>query len=188
MQIHVAEHGSERDLFALGTGELAESFLRSVSGRFPGLSLREIFGRPPDPALTPVQYLADLGVLNARPTLIHMVHVTEQDVQLVAQSGCSVVTCPRSNRNLSCGIFDWPLFARYGVEVALGTDSVASGETLDVHAEVNLARSLYPQLGERTFVRAAVKGGARVVGESVPLIRRGEAWCDSFVWRALSSA
>ncbi|PYE54780.1 amidohydrolase family protein [Deinococcus yavapaiensis] len=179
MQIHVAEHGSELALFAAGTGPLAESF-----GRVVKLDLATIFGRSPDSALTPVSYLADLGVLDAKPTLIHMVHVTEDDVKIVASAGSTVVTCPRSNANLQCGTFDWPLFARLGVEVAVGTDSVASGETLDVHDELAFARAAYPNLDDRVFVRAAVKGGARVLGESVPFIRRGEPWREAYAWQA----
>lgn len=178
LQIHVAEHESEAELFSRGTGGLAETFAKYG---YP-FGLAEVFGRRPDPQLTPVQYLADLGVLDARPTLIHMVHVSGDDVRTVAQAGCPVVTCPRSNHNLSCGTFPWPMFAAAGVEVALGTDSVASGETLDIHDELAFARGLYPQLDERTLVRAAVKGGARVVGEKVPFLRRGEPWREAYVW------
>ena len=177
MQIHVAEHASELELFRSGTGQLAESFGKTVP-----IPLADILGRDPDPELTPLRYLADLGVLDARPTLIHMVHATGEDARIVAQAGCAVVTCPRSNRNLECGTFDWPMFAAAGVEVALGTDSVASGETLNIFDEIKFARQAYPQLDERLIVRAAVKGGARVVGERVPFIRRGEAWREEYLW------
>ncbi len=182
MQIHVAEHGGELELFRSGTGDLADSFLRPVAQRNGSLTLADILGRNPDPELTPVRYLADLGVLDARPTLIHMVHATAEDARIVAQAGCPVVTCPRSNRNLECGTFDWPAFAAAGVDIALGTDSVASGETLNIFDEIAFARQVYPQLDERLIVRAAVKGGARVVGEKVPFLRRGEPWREEYVW------
>ena len=73
-------------------------------------------------------------------------------------------------------------FAAAGVEVALGTDSVASGETLDVRGEVEFARTLYPGLDPRVIVRAAVKGGHRVLGTRAPFIRRGEEWRDEYLW------
>ena len=183
MQIHVLEHPSEVELFASGTGPLAESMARMV----PGLALPEIFGRQPSTDMTAVSYLADLGVLKARPTLIHMVNVTPHDVTAVAQAGCPVVTCPRSNQHLHCGLFPWQVYAAAGVEVALGTDSVASGETLDIHDEVRAAWALHPDLDPRLVLRAAVKGGTRVVGGRVPFIRRGEAWSESYLWPEASA-
>lgn len=178
LQIHVAEHPSEPELFRTGAGPLWEN-------RMPALyppAFAEVIGREPHAELTPVRYLDELGVLAARPTLIHMVNVTQDDIARVARAGCAVVTCPRSNRHLECGTFDWPAFAAAGVEVALGTDSVASGESLDVREEVAFARQLYPQLDPRVIVRAAVKGGHRVVGGRVPFLRRGESWQASHVW------
>ncbi len=178
MQIHVLEHPSEAELFATGGGPLADSMGRMV----PGLSIAEILGRAPTPELTAVSYLADLGVLKARPTLIHMVNVTPADIAAVAQTGCPVVTCPRSNRNLHCGTFPWQAYAAAGVEVGLGTDSVASGETLNIHDEVRAAWEVHPNLDPRLIVRAAVKGGTRVVGGRVPFIRRGDAWSETYLW------
>ena len=141
-----------------------------------------MIGREPALGLSAISYLAELGVLKARPTLIHMVNATPEDVRVVAQAGCPVVTCPRSNRNLHCGTFPWQQFAAAGVEVALGTDSVASGETLNIHDEVRAAWAIYPGLDPRLVVRAAVKGGTRVTGGRVPFIRRGEAWSETYLW------
>ncbi len=182
MQIHVLEHPSEAELFATGAGPLAESFLASVKRMGTELSIAEVIGREPAPGLSAVSYLEGLGVLKARPTLVHMVNVTPEDITVVAQSGCPVVTCPRSNRNLHCGTFPWQQFAAAGAEVALGTDSVASGETLNIHDEVRAALAIHPGLDPRLVVRAAVKGGRRVVGGRVPFIRRGEAWSDGYLW------
>ncbi len=178
MQIHVLEHPSEAQLFATGGGPLAESMGRMV----PGLSIPEILGRDPSEGLTAISYLEGLGVLKARPTLIHMVNVTPDDIRTVAQAGCPVVTCPRSNGNLHCGTFPWQEYAAAGVEIALGTDSVASGETLNIHDEIRAAWAIHPNLDPRLVVRAAVKGGTRVVGGRVPFIRRGEGWSENYLW------
>ncbi|MBB6097527.1 cytosine/adenosine deaminase-related metal-dependent hydrolase [Deinobacterium chartae] len=177
LQIHIAESPDELEMFRSGQGALARS-ITSVFG-----PLEDIWGRPPGPDLTPVSYLAQLGVLEARPTLIHAVNVTEQDARLIGAAGCPVVTCPRSNAHLSCGTFDWNLFARSGVEIALGTDSSASGESLNVLEEIAFARRLYGgRVPLRELVRAAVKGGHRVMGEKVPLLRRGENLTAACVW------
>ena len=178
LQIHVAEHPSELELFRSGTGPLAESWL---SAGMPPLEVT--IGRQPDPDLTPVKYLAELGVLDAKPTLIHMVGVTEEDVRIVAQFGCSVVTCPRSNRNLECGVFPWQLYAKYGVEVGLGTDSVASGETLDIRDEVRSALEVHPALGLSTVLRWAVRGGYKALGMKTPIVARGDDFSKLTVWK-----
>ncbi|MBI0446205.1 MULTISPECIES: amidohydrolase family protein [unclassified Deinococcus] len=178
MQIHVAEHPAELELFRTGGGPLWENRLPAL---YPP-TFAEVIGREPEPDLTPVRYLDELGALAGRPALIHMVNVTPEDIGRTARAGCSVVTCPRSNWHLSCGTFPWAAFAAAGVEVALGTDSVASGESLDVREEVTFARTLYPELDPRLLVRAAVKGGHRVVGTPIQLLRRGEAWHTHYVW------
>ncbi|WP_309570641.1 amidohydrolase family protein [Deinococcus sp.] len=178
MQIHVAEHPSEPELFATGGGPLWEHRLKP----FMPETFAQIIGRDPEPGLTPVRYLDELGVLDRQPTLIHMVNVTPDDIARVARAGCAVVTCPRSNHHLECGVFPWTAFAAAGVEVAMGTDSVASGGSLNVRDDVAFARTLYPHLDPRVLVRAAVKGGHRVVGSRAPFIRRGETWRAEYVW------
>ena len=178
LQIHVAEHPSEPELFATGAGPLWDHRLLP----FWPETFAEVIGRAPEPGLTPVRYLDDLGVLAAKPTLVHMVNVTPDDIARVARAGCAVVSCPRSNHHLECGTFPWTAFAAAGVDIALGTDSVASGEGLDVRDEVAFARGLYPALDPRMLVRAAVKAGGRVLGLPTPFLRRGEAWSESYCW------
>lgn len=178
LQIHVAEHPSEMELFQTGAGPLWEHRIRAVTPP----TFAEVIGRDPAPDLTPVRYLDELGVLAHRPTLVHMVNVTDDDMARVARAGCAVVTCPRSNTNLECGRFRWADFAAQGVEIALGTDSVASGETLNIRDEVAFARQVYPQLDPRLIVRAAVKGGARVLGLPAPQLKRGDTWSPHFIW------
>ncbi|WP_027461063.1 amidohydrolase family protein [Deinococcus murrayi] len=178
LQIHVAEHPAEAELFRTGGGPLWE---HRPAALYPA-TFAEVIGRGPEPDLTPVRYLDELGVLRARPALVHMVNVTPEDIARVAAAGCAVVSCPRSNAHLECGAFPWAAFAAAGVEVALGTDSVASGGSLDVRGEVAFARALYPALDPRLLVRAAVKGGHRVTGTRPQVLRRGDPWDERFVW------
>ena len=92
---------------------------------------------------TPVRYLHDLGVLDARPLLVHAVHVCDEDIGLIAATGCSVVHCPRSNTALSCGRMPVERFIEAGVRLYLGTDSCASSPDLDVRKEADFARKLH---------------------------------------------
>ncbi len=167
LQIHVAE--SEKEL----------AFHRD-GGAFRDL---QIAGGWQPSGLTPVKYLENLGVLNASPTLVHMVHVTEDDVRAVQKAGCVVVHCPRSNEALNCGRFPWELYAKHGVTVAFGTDSLGSSPTLSVEDEVRAARELHgDKVSPLALVWSAVKGGYRALGLTPPKIVRGDAFSKFYVW------
>jgi cytosine/adenosine deaminase-related metal-dependent hydrolase len=100
------------------------------------------------PGQRPIPYLANLGVLDAQPLLVHAVQVTNDDIGLIANSGCSVVHCPRSNDRLSCGRMPLEHYLAAGVSVYLGTDSRVSSPDLDVRAEVEFAQRLHADLVE----------------------------------------
>lgn len=161
MQIHVAESPAETMLFRTGTGPLADLMAGVVERYEP-------------PGTSPVRYLDELGVLRARPTLVHMVEVDEDDVRRVQHAGCSVVHCPRSNRALGSKRFPWELYAKHAVTVAFGTDSLGSSPSLSPLDEVSTARREH---GDRAhpvaLVRAAVKGGHRALGLPPPKVTRG---------------
>ena len=175
MQIHVAESPDEVTLHRRGDGRLAE-----LLGGF-GVSWRAS-------GLSPVGYLADLGVLRARPTLVHMVQVDEEDVRTVQRADCAVVHCPRSNEALACGRFPWELYARFGVDVAFGTDSRGSSPSLAVTEEVAFSRELHGgKANPRALVRAAVKGGYRALGLTPPRVVRGDPADALMVWPVSST-
>jgi cytosine/adenosine deaminase-related metal-dependent hydrolase len=98
------------------------------------------------PGLRPIPYLAQLGVLDARPLLVHAIHVTDDDIGLMADTGCAVAHCPRSNDRLSCGRMPLERYLAAGVPVYLGTDSRASSPDLDVRAEAEFAQRLHTNL------------------------------------------
>ncbi len=179
LQIHIAESPSELEMFQTGSGVLAESITRAFS-----VPLERIFGRAPGFDLTCVSQLEQLGVLDAKPTLIHGVNVVETDVQAIARAGCVVVTCPRSNKNLECGNLPWQLYAKYGVEVALGTDSIASGESLSIYDEALAAQQIHgSSLSWRNIVRYASRGGYKALGMKTPTVGRGDAFSSLSVWK-----
>ncbi|MCC7163654.1 MAG: amidohydrolase family protein [Anaerolineae bacterium] len=72
---------------------------------------------------TPVEYLADLGLLNKRLVAAHGVHLTDRDIQLLAEHDVSVAHNPSSNMKLASGVARIPDLLAAGVRVGLGTDS-----------------------------------------------------------------
>ena len=176
MQIHVAEDGAELPLHARGVGPLREAFGPFLAHFVPS-------------GLTPIGYLADLGVLVARPTLVHAVHVDEADLRLIQRAGCAVVHCPRSNALLRCGTFPWAAYARHGVSVALGTDSRGSAPSLSPVDEWSAAVALHGAPADPAqLLWAAVNGGYRALGLEPPRVTRGSpasllmAWPPATPW------
>ncbi len=170
LAIHVAESPAELELHLRGSGALAESLARAGFA-FAATGVR------------PVRYLHDLGVLAAGPTLVHGVHVDDDDARLLVRVGAVVVHCPRSNAALECGTFPWTLYAKHGVEVAFGTDSRGSSPDLDVTHDVAEALAVQgKKLNPRAALRAAVKGGYKALGMLPPRVVRGAPAADLVAW------
>ncbi len=160
VQIHAAESPAEAEYFKSGGGPIA-SFFRSR-------------GLPTDlhpRGLSPIEYLAENDVLKLRPVLVHGVQVNDSDVRLLAEAGTPLVSCPRSNVNLQCGLPPYELYRARGVRLALGTDSHASAESLDVRDEIRFLseRGLDPVW----LLTAAVAGGHQLLGLNPPRIGAG---------------
>lgn len=124
-----------------------------------------------DKGVTPVQYLADLGVLSSRTVAAHCVHVTEEDIEILASQEVGVASNPVSNLKLASGVAPIHRMLEKGVKVGFGTDGAASNNTLDLLRDVQLAALLYKGIsGNPTCLPAAqaarllTLGGAQVLG------------------------
>jgi formimidoylglutamate deiminase len=80
---------------------------------------------------TPVSLMATNGILSAKTTLVHAIHLSEREVELVSDFGATVCSCPTTERNLGDGIFPADAAARLGIPVAFGTDSQAQIDILE---------------------------------------------------------
>jgi len=127
---------------------------------------REQFG------VTPLARLHRLGATGPGFIAIHAVHLTPDDVDLLALHGGHVVHCPASNMKLASGVAPVTAFAARGINVALGTDGAASNNRLDLFAEMRLASLLAKvttndasSFPAAQALRAATLGGARALGQ-----------------------
>lgn len=120
--IHAAESQAEEDLLRHGRGDFA-------------LIYRARLLRWKPPRCSPIAYLHRLGVLEARPLLIHCVRVDDEDVRLIAESGSAIAHCPTSNAKLGHGVAPLARFLQARIPVGLGTDSVASNNFCDLLGE-----------------------------------------------------
>lgn len=80
---------------------------------------------------TPVQYLNDLGVFENPTTAAHCVWLEEADYKILAGKKVTVASCPVSNLKLASGVCNVPRLFKEGISVAIGTDGVASNNSLN---------------------------------------------------------
>ena len=83
--------------------------------------------------------LERLGVLGGRVLAAHGVHLSDEDVALLAARDVAVAHCPGSNAKLAAGVARVTALRRAGVRVGLGTDGPASCDDLDLWAQARLA-------------------------------------------------
>ncbi len=90
----------------------------------------------------PLERLARLGLLGPHFIGVHAVHLTESEIDTLAQFNCHIAHCPSSNLKLGSGIAPVTQLLHAGVNVGLGTDGAASNNRLDMFAEMRLAALL----------------------------------------------
>jgi len=88
--------------------------------------------------LTPVQYLSSQGIFDTMATAAHCVWLEGEDFDILAEKGVTVASCPVSNLKLASGVCNVPLLLSKGVNVAIGTDSVASNNSLNMIEEMKV--------------------------------------------------
>ncbi len=92
---------------------------------------------------TPTQYFADLGLLDVPVTAAHGVWLTKEDMQILAEKGATVAHNPVSNLKLASGVCNAPALLDFGVNLALGTDGMASNNNLNLLEEMKLFAILH---------------------------------------------
>jgi len=131
--------------------------------------------------LTPIQILDQCGVWANGGHAAHCVWVTEEDMAIMAQKNITAVHNPVSNLKLASGAARVPQLLKAGVNVALGTDGVASNNSHDLFEEIKLAAILHKGVtGDPTAVSAlealsmATVNGARTLGRDAGVIAPGK--------------
>jgi len=119
---------------------------------------------------TPVELLDEVGLLREGVTLVHAVHLTEDEVKRVGASGATVCACPSTERNLGDGVVRADELLRAGSPICLGTDSHAAVDLLDE------ARQLEGHLRLVRLRRAVMDpGGGEMDGLAVRLLKSATA-------------
>ena len=93
-------------------------------------TIRERYG------CTPVELCDRTGLLSDTTVAAHCVHLTDNDIDILAERGVNVVTNPVSNLKLANGVAPVPKMLKASVKVALGTDGAASNNCLNMFREL----------------------------------------------------
>jgi len=169
--LHLAESPGERR-FLDGGDEAWSAFLARRG-------LGHVRFQPP--GMSPVRYLDALGVLVPGLVAAHGVQVDAGDAALLAARGVAVVLCPRCNRALDVREPPVPALRAAGVRLCVGTDSLASVDSLDLWDDVLALRQAFPALEPAWLVHAATRAGADALGfGELGRIARGAAAAFAF--------
>ena len=95
---------------------------------------------------------------------VHGVQFEGADLDRLRALGVTLVSCPRSNRHVGVGSPPLEAFYAMDVEVAFGTDSLASVDDLNMFGELAEARRIAPKVPARALLRSATLTGARALG------------------------
>ena len=154
LSVHVGESLDEMQFLRDGTGAW-----RELLGRLGAWNEQW-----ESPGCGPVEYLDRLGLLNARLLAVHGTQLDDGELARLAAAGATLVTCPRSNRWTGAGTPPIGRFFESGVRLAIGTDSLASVEDLNLFRELAEVRRLAPQVPARRLLESATIAGAAALG------------------------
>lgn len=117
-----------------------------------------------------VEYFHRLQMTGPKLLLAHCVHLSGEEMEILARTGTRVAHCPGSNLKLASGIAPVAELRRHGVEVGLGADGAPCNNNLDGFLEMRLAALLQKVVAGPTALTApevlemATLGGARALG------------------------
>jgi cytosine/adenosine deaminase-related metal-dependent hydrolase len=137
----------------------------------------------------PVEYLERLGWLDGDVWCAHCVHLTDGDIDSLADSRTGVAHCPTSNQRLGAGVARVRELLDANIRVGLGADGSASNERSDLAFEVKQAllaargRGGPQALTAREALRLGTRGGAAILKrDDIGAIEPGRC-ADLAVWR-----
>ncbi|WP_243373564.1 amidohydrolase family protein [Geotalea sp. SG265] len=153
---HLSESPEEASFMHDSTGKIAELL-------YPHIHWEEYLPNPRK--TTSVAYLDSLGILDPSTIAVHCVHVTPADGETLRKRGVSIVICPRSNDRLAVGRAPLQLFRKLGIPMAIGTDSLASNDSLSLWDEMSFLLKEFPGgFRHDELLSMATLAGAKILG------------------------
>ncbi len=93
----------------------------------------------------PIEHLYRLGVLDRNVSLVHMVHVTDREIRMLAEKQANVIHCPSTALKLNYELSSkgrFPEMVQHGVNVGIGADASDCSNFADMVRTMYLAAVL----------------------------------------------
>jgi cytosine/adenosine deaminase-related metal-dependent hydrolase len=152
--VHLAESQAEIDFLARGNG-FFEGLLKRRGRWVPKFQ---------PPQLSPPAYLNGLKFLGPRTLTVHGTRLTAADCGLLAGTKTWLGLCPRANRYTGAGAPPVPDLLQAGVNLCLGTDSLAGNWDLNLFGEMLWLHQNFPAYPGDLWLRLGTLNGARALG------------------------
>jgi cytosine/adenosine deaminase-related metal-dependent hydrolase len=152
--IHLAETAEE------------EAFTRSCGGRFKEfLQEMDIWDQDiPQADCSPVELCQTTGILGRRTVIAHGNYIGDSDIKLIAESRSSVAYCPRTHDAFAHPSHRFREMLRAGINVCIGTDSLASNPSLSILEELRFLRDRHPDVAAHDLMAMGTIRGAAALG------------------------
>jgi len=156
LAIHLSESEAETSFVFDSSGQLAEDLYPFVGW--------ERYLTPPRRCSSTVLF-DRAGLLTPHTLAVHCVHITRADAEILKKRGVSVALCPRSNERLAVGRAPVALLRKMGIPLSLGTDSLASNDSLSMWDELRFALDAFQEeLSPADILHMVTLGGATALG------------------------
>jgi cytosine/adenosine deaminase-related metal-dependent hydrolase len=153
---HIAESAEEEAMFAHGKGNLYDFFKK--------------LGRPMDDCGQDSSFSQAVlnGLIGPGWLLAHANELDEPDFALIAATpgDWHIVHCPQSHAYFKHRPFAWKRLEALGVNLCLGTDSLASNDALNLFAEMRTAHQAAPWLTHETLLKMVTTHPAKALGKA----------------------
>lgn len=120
---------------------------------------------------SPIKHVNDIGLFELPTMAAHCVHVSDEDINILAKKGVHVMNNPSSNLKLGNGFAPIEKMIKQGVNVALGTDGSSSNNNLNMFEEMHLAGMINKGINQDstsipaiTALKMATINGAKTLG------------------------
>lgn len=152
--VHISESYEELEFITTGKGSWADFLkMRSID-----------FSNWPIPSKSPIQYLDNLGILDQTTLGVHLIFTSTKDIELIKKRGVKICFCPRSNINIHKKLPELEKILNYGIKPCLGTDSLASVDSLDIVDEMAFVFKNFPLISPKEIFNMATLNGAKALG------------------------
>ncbi|TFE68411.1 amidohydrolase family protein [Methylacidiphilum caldifontis] len=149
---HVAESFEEYQMFKEKKGMLFE-FISQLNPQFLNFT-----------ASSPLRYLAEKDLIGPNSLLIHLNYLDQSDYKLLEENTWSVVYCPKSHAFFGHDPFPLADLLTRKINVLLGTDSLASNDSLDMRKEIWVAHRSNPSVSIVEWWKMLTLNPAKAIG------------------------